>query len=485
MIVINRWTVLFWGLCISLMLLMLIPEEQVVFRSLSVTLIAILCICHYLYKRYSKGLTLQADLLISISTLMQFLIPVFFLAPYYNAHPDMDIWVHRYGLALTSFAALLGQAMFFLGYESIRKGLYFPPVKETIRHIKINDVLIAMLPLAALVWFSRFILLSKGYYYQIHTSDFQFSSPYYSGLSQLSSYGLIIVGTFFVVAFSEKDKKKRGRKMKIAILLFLLEIGWYLPSGSRGRLVLTILCPIVAYLFVIRKLPIKTVILILIVGIPILSVLGEYRYVAGDYFGVSEINIQQMPDAYSAALERAGKDEAEFIVYRMIYRFYDGMNLNHLLIHFSNDYDYELGATYKNILYVFIPRFIYTDKPVFTQALGGWYQLVGSGSTPATFWGESYINFSWFGIIICSYLLGIFVKCYDVLFIRNAHKPYWCFIYVFSAITILQLPMEVFVIWVSNFTKFVLIAFLLTYLHSALAKTVRFSPRYSTITKQL
>lgn len=65
--------------------------------------------------------------------------------------------------------------------------------------------------------------------------------------------------------------------------------------------------------FVMRKLPIKTVILILLVGIPILSILGEFRYVAGDYAGVSEINIQQMPNAYGAALERAGKDDGEHV----------------------------------------------------------------------------------------------------------------------------------------------------------------------------
>jgi hypothetical protein len=96
----NRWIVLFWGLCISFILLILIPGEQFVFRLVSVTLIAVFSLCHYLYKRYSKRLTLQADLMIRINTLMQFLLPVFFLAPYYSANPGMDLWVHRYGFAI-------------------------------------------------------------------------------------------------------------------------------------------------------------------------------------------------------------------------------------------------------------------------------------------------------------------------------------------------------------------------------------------------
>ena len=77
------------------------------------------------------------------------------------------------------------------------------------------------------------------------------------------------------------------------------------------------------------------------------------------------------------------------------------------------------------------------------------------------------------------------MKCYDSIFVRYAHKPFWCFIYVFSAITILQLPMQAFVLWVSNLTKFVLIAFVFTCLHSILTGVVRSVPEYSPISKQL
>ena len=484
MIALNRWAVLFWGICISFILLIFIPEDQFVIRSLSVTLIAVLCIFYYLYKRYSRGLTLQADLLIGINTLMQFLLPVLFLAPYYYSNPDMDLFSHRYGFALTSFAALLGQTMFFWGYESMKKGIYFPPVKEAMRNVKIGIILKVMLLLMVLTWFSRIILLQKGYYYQIHTSDFQFVSPYFSALSHLSNFGLLILGAFFILVFSENEKAKRNSKMKIAILFFIMEIGWYLPSGSRGKLVLTILCPIFAYILVMRKIPFKAVILILLAGIPFLSFLYEFRYVASEYSAVSEINLQKVPDTYLATFERTSKNDAGLATYNIINRFYDGMNLNHLLIHYSTDFEYEYGSTYKNILYVFVPRFIYTDKPIFTQALGRWYRLVGGGATPTTFLGESYINFSWFGIIICSYLLGILMKYYDYLFIRNSSKPFWCFLYAFGAIIIMQLPVEVFVIWVSYLLKFVVIAFLLTLLHSlGSSEMIGFTSKSTAISK--
>lgn len=153
-------------------------------------------------------------------------------------------------------------------------------------------------------------------------------------------------------------------------------------------------------------------------------------------------------------------------------------------MHYSDDYDYELGSTYKNIPFVIIPRFIYPDKPVFTTALGNWYQLVAGGSTPTTFWGESYINFSWLGIIFCSYILGLFMKGFDYLFIRRAHKPYWMYLYIFSTIYIMRLPMQVAVIWVSFLLKAIVLAYMFTWIHEVLKKVTRSSRGFTLIRRK-
>lgn len=142
-------------------------------------------------------------------------------------------------------------------------------------------------------------------------------------------------------------------------------------------------------------------------------------------------------------------------------------------MHYSHDYDYELASTYKNIPFVFIPRFIYTNKPVFTTALGGWYQLVVGGSTPTTFWGESYINFSWFGIILVSYILGLAMKVYDYIFIKNASKPFWIYLYVFGAIHIMRLPMQVAVVWMNFLLKVIVLAFIFTWVHAFFTRVAR------------
>ncbi len=469
LITLNQWIVLLWGIVLSLVLLMAIPEENYVVRSISVTLVAVFSICYYLYRRYSERFAIQADLLISINTLAQFLLPVFYLAFYYHANPHLDVYGYRYGYAITSFAALLGQTMFFLGYESVKKSLYFPRIE--ISENSYTRLFLVLLPLLALIWIGRFVLLSTGSYYQIYRTDYQFTSPFYSVFAQLSGYGLIVVGALFLIAFSEKRKREKNRKIVIAIIVLILEMLWYIPAGSREPIVFTISAPIFAYIFIKRTIPRKTIAVLVIASFPILAILGTYRYVAFTSYQVSRLNLSSVPATLMAAKEKLQYKDTN-IVAEITDRFYDGKSLGYLLLHYSNDYDYELGATYKNIPFSFIPRFIYPDKPVFTTALNNWYKLLAGGSMPTTFWGESYINFSWIGIAILSYILGLAMKGYDYIFIRRSGKPYWIYLYFFSAIHIMRLPMQVAVIWVSFLLKTIVLAFIFTGIHSFMTKVV-------------
>ncbi|MFX0137543.1 MAG: hypothetical protein ACFFDN_28150, partial [Candidatus Hodarchaeota archaeon] len=271
----NRWTVLFFGVAISFILLMAIPEENIIFRSISITLIAVLSIGYYLYKRYSRRLSIQSDLLISVSTFTQFLLPVFYLAFYYQAYPELDFYDYRYGYAIVSFAALLGQTMFFLGYEKIKKSLFFPRVR--IIEKSYFFLFLVLVPLLTIIWIARFILLSSGSYYHIHRTDYQFTSPYYSVFAQLSEYGLIFIGALFLILFSENKKKRRKKILIISIIVFILELVWRVPSGAVEPIVLTILAPLFAFIFIRRKIPTKIIAAITISFFPILVILGAYQ----------------------------------------------------------------------------------------------------------------------------------------------------------------------------------------------------------------
>ena len=463
---VNRWIFLFFGLMISFLLLMLVPAENFVLRSVSITIIAVLSICYYLHNRYSRKLSIQSDLLVSISTLVQFLIPVFYLSYYYELNPDLDIQSYRYGYAITSFAVLLGQISFFCGYESVKKSIVFPRI--IITESSVSNFFIVLFPLLILIWIGRFVLLSTGTYYFINRTDYQFSSPYYSVVAQLDGYGLIIVGGLFLIAFTEKNRRNFFFNFTIAFTVFLLEILWYGFAGLREPLAKTIIAPIFAYIFIKREIPKKTLAVIVLVGLPLFAILGEYRYTAST-FGVSEISpLKTIP----VLIEANKRLDSQDVIANLADRFYDGKSLGYLLTHYPHDYDYEFGATYINIPFILIPRFIYTDKPIFTMGLGKWYDLMEYSSMPTTFWGESFINFSWVGIIIIPYIAGLLLKGYDFLFIKRSSKTYWAYLYVFGAVNVMRLPVEPAVIWISFFLKVIVLAFIFTWIHSAFTKVV-------------
>lgn len=457
MISLNRWLVLYLGIGVSFALLVAIPTKDFIIRSLSITLIAVLCVCYYLYRRYRNRLTIQSDVLIAVNTLVMYLLPVFYFAPYFKANPDLDPTGYHYGYDVTSFAVLLGLTMFFLGYETIKRAAYFPPIKIT--EDSLSRLFIVLFPLLILTWGARLFLLSTGTYYQVFRSGYQ-GTPLGSVFGVFSTYGLLINGVFFLIAFSEEKKKERIWKFLIAAIVFCAELVWYVPAGARAPIINALCAPLFAYIMTKGILPKKTLAILIIVGLPIFCILGSYRNVASSFYEMDKINLMNVPKALSAACKLSATEDT---FRNFIDRLHDGKFLGYLLMNYSKDYSYELGGTYKDILTVFIPRFIWSGKPIISKFMNNWYSnLLGSSAVPVTVWGESYINFSWFGIILIPYLLGLIMKGYDYLFIKRASRQYWVFVYLFSAILFLFFPSEGVVAWMSWFLKSIVLAFLLT-----------------------
>jgi len=221
-----RWPVLLFSVLVNFVLLQIDSEKSFLFCSLSITAVSTLSISYYLYEKYHKVFYLNCDVLIAISTLTQFLLPIFFLAFYYSANPSSDRHGFRFGYCITSFAALLGQVFFFLGYESFGKPKAGHAVGFRLFHL--NNFIVALLPFLLVIWVSRYILLATGTYYHLFRSGFQFNSPYYSVISQVSSYGLISVIALFLLAFLHSNKKSKRNFFLLAIFFFVIEILWQL-----------------------------------------------------------------------------------------------------------------------------------------------------------------------------------------------------------------------------------------------------------------
>jgi hypothetical protein len=394
-------------------------------------------------------------------------LPVFYLAFIYGKNPSIDRFGFRYGFATTSFAALVGQSMFFLGYESIKSSMYFP--KVIIRETSYVLQYLILFPLFTCIWLSRGILLYKGSYYHIYRTEFQFTSIWYSVCIQLSEFGLIIVIALFLMAFSE-NKKDHKKKIIIAITVFISEVLWYVPAGSRSEIAMLIIAGLLSFVIIKRKLSLRLIAIIAFIGIPFFAIYDNYRYTISHYVAPSEINISVILPALIDSRYIMIKQEYNIIT-KTMERAYDGQSLNYLLMNYSSDYDYEMGNTFLNIPFVVIPRFIYPDKPTLVIPLNYWYNISKGGSSPITFWGESYINFSWFGIFIMSFLLGICMKGYDFLFLKMMSNQYWLCLYVFGAVFILlKLSMHAAVISLAMLIHVIVLAFIFSSLYKFFLK---------------
>ena len=90
---------------------------------------------------------------------------------------------------------------------------------------------------------------------------------------------------------------------------------------------------------------------------------------------------------------------------------------NYNIFFYENNSYYLLGETYKNIIFKFIPRFIYPDKPSekFGEYIPKKYGLMryeSSHSRPVNFFAESFVNFSYYGFIISPLIFSLFLFRY-------------------------------------------------------------------------
>ncbi|APG60426.1 hypothetical protein LPB144_08420 [Christiangramia salexigens] len=104
-------------------------------------------------------------------------------------------------------------------------------------------------------------------------------------------------------------------------------------------------------------------------------------------------------------------------------------NTTFIIENFPNRFNYYLGETYSSVLFMFVPRAIWLDKPVgFAAPLGvlqrngeqdftlAEWQEINMYSLSPGFIGEAYANLGIIGIITLSFVFGVQCKKFDLSF---------------------------------------------------------------------
>lgn len=108
-------------------------------------------------------------------------------------------------------------------------------------------------------------------------------------------------------------------------------------------------------------------------------------------------------------------------------------------VEYVSDFGYAFGHQLAGTFGFFIPRVLWETKPVGTGNL-----IINSlfvpvnGNVSAPIFAEFYINFSYFGVILFSALVGCLCHTLDLLYWKNPNKNgYFTLIYPFLSLIII------------------------------------------------
>lgn len=377
-------------------------------RTLSIGGLTLFALSLHLLVRNTLRDPFHPDILLTIGHLIQFVIPCMILN---TGLFDDTVYIestHIYQTRLfypeALFAVLVGQTLFNISF------CIYPPCRiRTIEQSATKWTAFIIL-LALAVWTSRLLIVLTDSYFHSRHSDFMFMSVFFSPLAIFNTLGRIVTAYMAIRIF----KSKGIWKEKIAKIYLVIEIAWFMFSGAREGLLITILCIILGYIIVHRKIPLLyslIFLLILFVGLPFFH---YYRMAIMNQPASKKASIIAASKQAIATQKKLGSKTALFTV---VERLNDAQFTAGCFKSVPESKPFLYGKTYKMIYWIPVPRALYPARPKFIVNYWSLFNPeITSSSAPVTAIGEAYINFGWFGIPVVFFLLGLVYRGMDSIF---------------------------------------------------------------------
>lgn len=379
-----------------------------------------------LSKRRKRYITVANFLALGFTLL--FIVPGVYIVAF---REEFEAWRPSYteyypqALGLVSLAGLA----FLLGYKAVignkirlMRPDRFAPSKVNMMH---SLFFVAIFLLVG--WFTRFYLVSTGTYYHTLRSDYQFHNYGLMVILNVMS-SLVPLATYFVFIQFLRKKIRNGF---LPAVLILCEILWFAGTGAKLEILRNLISIIICVFLVHTSISKKHLLmgfgalLFVMWSIPFFQayelVLMRSR-VSSDSLEVGKI-INYFREA------QEGIDEMQLSpIHKLFSRLGDIRSLGAIYKAVPENIDYGYGNTYYGIPLTFIPRIIWPSKPsygesarIMRKAIPGDY-----ASSPLTLVGEAYQNFSYLGVLLVFFIIGIIGKATDRTLIYWAFKnPWW------------------------------------------------------------
>lgn len=316
-------------------------------------------------------------------------------------------------VSLAGFAFLVGL------FVSRRLNLWRGKPSQARPEVRVSGPGLAALFAVALavMWGIRLYLLQTGTYFWTVRSDFQQDmSAMLAILYTLDSMSYIVILTGFV-------QYLRGRWQGpgwVFAVIFSLDILWYLVAGSKSsifKIAFAVLLPVLMYRRVtLRKLAMTAAAALLVLG-AVIPVLNTYeRLLHKVELNPASISIATVVENFGDTLVLADQLQDLSPVDMTFQRLADIRSLAAVYGSVPGEVGYIWGESYVGILFAFVPHIVWPDKPDFEIRLALMRKIIPLqliASSPLTLVGESFVNFSFPGIVGVFFLLGILAHVFN------------------------------------------------------------------------
>lgn len=445
---------------ISYFLLTEIARQDYSLRTLSIGFLTLFALFFHLIARNAFGDPFHPDILFTIGHLVQFVIPIIvFATGLFDDVMFEHIKLVKDFFPETLFAVLIAQTALNFPF------CILPSCRNELSNNSVNIFPLFITLMAVGVWISRLFLVATGsYFHYIPGLDFVNTSALYSPLATISTLGRIVLIFISIRLF----RKTKDRGNILAILYILTEICWHLFSGKRMGLLMALVCIILTYTYVRKKIPLIPVlcfILVLFIGSPLIV---YYRTT------VRRINSQIDKKEIITTVRKDFKELVNSNIKQSLHLVFDRLNDGQFaagcLKSVPEKVPFLRDKTYTMILWIPVPRVLYHQRPKFLLDYFNIIQGIPTGVTvaPVTTVGEAYINFGWPGIPFVFLILGIIYKAFEYVF-GSELSPSQAAILLFFCIMVIGMTVEPAVTQLSWMVKIIILLLTCRFFESGFA----------------
>jgi hypothetical protein len=114
---------------------------------------------------------------------------------------------------------------------------------------------------------------------------------------------------------------------------------------------------------------------------------------------------------------------------------------------------YQRGETYIKSYTIFIPRFLWPEKPVTITPINTWFFRNEGGSSPLTMPGEGYFNFGYLGVILAGCVSALLLRFTENFVMRYAAYSVAFAVYVDLLVAVARLHTQTIAVWLGYSLK--------------------------------